>query len=243
MKRTLTLAALALCALSASATTCKNGGKNWPTCTPPSAPAPTPSTFYVSPTSSSSSISGAVSSSSAQAGATSSLSGTLTAAGGAGGAGGSLSFDEFGRQNLYVLPAPVQAAPLPPGLCPQGDSISVGILWNLFSFSQSSTRTEMECLRQVLEAIKPVAPTVQTTLAPLTSAEKATLERLDRESRERAESARSAPASMSPIPGAAASGATKAKKAVAKKPAQKKADPLPDCGADGVLQCRPKKQT
>lgn len=242
MKRTLTLAALALCALSASATTCKNGGKNWPTCTPPSAPAPTPSTFYVSPTSSSSSISGAVSSSSAQAGATSSLSGTLTAAGGAGGAGGSLSFDEFGRQNLYVLPAPVQAAPLPPGLCPQGDSVSVGILWNLFSFSQSSTRSEMACLDKVLAAIKPVAPTAQTMLAPLTSAEKATLERLDRESRERASSAASVPASTTPALGAA-SAATKAKKVVSKKPAQKKADPLPDCGADGVLQCKPKKTT
>ena len=242
MKRIITLAALALCALSASATTCKNGGSNWPTCTPPSAPAPTPSTYNVSPTSSSSSISGAVSSSSAQAGATSSLSGTLTAAGGAGGAGGSLSFDEFGRQNLYVLPAPVQAAPLPPGLCPQGDSMSIGILFNLFSFATSSTRSEMECLDKVLAAIKPVAPTVQTTLAPLTSAEKATLERLDRESRERASSAAPVPASTTPALGAA-SAATKPKKVVSKKPAQKKADPLPDCGADGVLQCRPKKQT
>lgn len=183
---------------------------------------------------------GAVSSSSAQAGATSSLSGTLTAAGGAGGSGGSLSVEDFGRQNLYVLPAPVQAAPLPPGLCPQGDSVSVGILWNLFSFSQSSTRTEMQCLERVLDAIKPVAP-VQTTLAPLTSAEKATLERLDRESRERAaSSAASVPASTTPAPGAA-SAATKGKKVAAKKPAPKKADPvLPDCGADGVLQCKPK---
>lgn len=245
MKRTLTLAALALCALSASATTCKNGGTNWPTCTPPSTPAPTPSTLNVSPSSSSSSISSSVSSSSAQAGATSSLSGTLTAAGGAGGSGGSLSFDEFGRQNLYVLPAPVQAAALPPGLCPQGDSISVGILWNLFSFAKSSTRSEMECLDKVLAAIKP-APAVQQTLAPLTSAEKATLERLDRESRERAaisSSAASAPVSTTPA-AAAASAATKSKKVAAKKPAAaKKPDPLPDCGADGVLQCKPKKST
>ncbi len=242
MKRFITLAALALVALSASATTCKNGGSNWPTCTPPT-PAPTPSTLNVSPSSSSSSISGAVSSSSAQAGATSSLSGTLTAAGGAGGAGGSLSFDEFGRQNLYVLPAPVQAAPLPPGLCPQGDSMSIGILWNLFSFSQSSTRSEMQCLEKVLAAIKPVTPVVQQTLAPLTAEEKATLERLDRESRERAaSSAASARASTTPAPGAA-SDATKGKKVVAKKPAPKKADPVPDCGSDGVLQCKPKKST
>jgi hypothetical protein len=243
MKRFITLAALALVAMSTSATTCKNGGSNWPTCTPPT-PVPTPSTLNVSPSSSSSSISGAVSSSSAQAGATSSLSGTLTAAGGAGGAGGSLSFDEFGRQNLYVLPAPVQAAPLPPGLCPQGDSISVGILWNLFSFSQSSTRTEMQCLEMVLSSIKAAQPVIQPAMSPLSAAEKALLERLDRESRERAESARSAPASTSPIPGAAASAATKAKKVAAKKPAAtKKPDPLPDCGADGVLQCKPKKST
>lgn len=236
MKRIITLAALALVALSASATNCRNGGSNWPTCTPPSTPAPTPS-------SSSSSTSGAVSNSSAQAGSTSSLSGTLTATGGAGGAGGSLSFEEFGRQNLYVLPAPVQAAPLPPGLCPQGDSISVGILWNLFSFSKSSTRSEMDCLDKVLAAIKPATPVVQQMLSPLTAEEKATLERLDRESKARAESARSAPASTTRPSAAAASAATKARKAVSKKPAQKKPDPVPECGSGGVLQCLPKKST
>ena len=244
MKRIIILAALALSALSASATTCKNGGSNWPTCTPPT-PAPTPSTFNASPTSSSSSISGAVSSSSAQAGATSSLSGTLTAAGGAGGSGGSLAIEDLGRQNLYVLPAPVQAAPLPPGLCPQGDSMSVGILFNLVSFSKSSTRTEMECLDKVLAAIKPTTPVVKQVLPALTAEEKATLDRLDRESKSRAaslSSAASAPASTTPAPGAA-SAATKGKKVAVKKPAQKKADPVPDCGADGVLQCRPKKST
>lgn len=233
MKRFITLAALALCALSASATTCKNGGSNWPTCTPPSTPAPTPSTLNVSPSSSSSSISGAVSSSSAQAGATSSLSGTLTAAGGAGGAGGSLSFDEFGRQNLYVLPAPVQASPLPPGLCPQGDSISVGILFNLFSFSKSSTRSEMECLDKVLAAIKAPAPApvvIQPLAIPLTAP-----------SSEASASSAATSAKATSEPAAAAS---KPKKQVAKKPAAaKKPDPVPDCGADGVLQCKPKKST
>lgn len=244
MKRFIIFAALALSALGASATTCKNGGSNWPACTPPT-PAPTPSTLNVSPSSSSSSISSSVSNSSAQAGATSSLSGTLTAAGGAGGAGGSLSFDEFGRQNLYVLPAPVQAAPLPPGLCPQGDSMSIGILWNLFSFSQSSTRTEMQCLEMVLSSIKAAQPVIQPALSPLSPAEKALLERLDRESRERtASSAASAASAQSNGSAAPASGATKGKKVVAKKPAAaKKPDPVPDCGADGVLQCKPKKST
>lgn len=60
--------------------------------------------------------------------------------------------------NFYVMPAPVAAAPLPAGLCPQGDSMSVGILWNMFSYARSSTRTEMECLEKVLAVVKAQTP-------------------------------------------------------------------------------------
>jgi len=141
----------------------------------------------------------------------------------------------------------VQAAPLPPGLCPQGDSMSIGILWNLFSFSQSSTRTEMQCLDKVLAAIKPVAPVVQQTLAPLTAEEKATLERLDRESKERAaisSSAASAPASTPRAPAAGAS-ATKpsAKKATAPKKAASKPAPTSSCEETALQSCKAPKKT
>lgn len=60
--------------------------------------------------------------------------------------------------NFYVMPAPVAAAPLPAGLCPQGDSMSIGILWNMFSYARSSTRTEMECLEKVLAVVKAQTP-------------------------------------------------------------------------------------
>ena len=60
--------------------------------------------------------------------------------------------------NFYAMPAPVAAAPLPAGLCPQGDSMSIGILWNMFSYARSSTRTEMECLDKVLAVVKAQTP-------------------------------------------------------------------------------------
>lgn len=60
--------------------------------------------------------------------------------------------------NFYAMPAPVAAAPLPAGLCPQGDSVSFGILWNMFSYARSSTRTEMECLEKVLAVVKAQTP-------------------------------------------------------------------------------------
>lgn len=60
--------------------------------------------------------------------------------------------------NFYAMPAPVAAAPLPAGLCPQGDSMSIGILWNMFSYARSSTRTEMECLEKVLAVVKAQTP-------------------------------------------------------------------------------------
>jgi hypothetical protein len=147
---------------------------------------------------------------------------------------------------MYVLPAPVQAAPLPPGLCPQGDSMSIGILWNLFSYSRSSTRSEMECLHEVLASIKPATPVVQQ-LAPLTPEEKATLERLDRESKERAaisSSAASAPASTPRAPAAGAS-ATKpsAKKATVPKKAASKSAPTSSCEETALQSCKAPKKT
>ena len=154
------IATLAIAGTSAAhATTCKNGGTNWPHCTkpqPPTSTAPSTSTNTLSSLSDASAIS------EASSGATASLSGTLSAAGGS---GGSMSYEEFSRSNMYVLPAPVNAAPLPSGLCPQGDSMAIGILWNLFSYSRSSTRTEMECLERVLATIK-AQPTTHVIQAP-----------------------------------------------------------------------------
>lgn len=78
----------------------------------------------------------------------------------------------FDGSNLYVFPAPVNAAPLPANLCPQGDSLSWSIGWNFFSYAKSSTRTEMDCLDKVLATIKATSmPVVQPVLAPLTTAE------------------------------------------------------------------------
>lgn len=159
-------AALALASTASLATTCRNGGSNWPTCTPPSQPTPQPapstSTNTLSNSNDVRSNSEASAEAAAAAGANASLSGTLSAGGGA---GGSASLADFSRQNMYVLPAPVQAAPLPPGLCPQGDSMSIGILWNMFSYSSSSTRSEMACLDKVLTAAR-AAPQVHVIQAP-----------------------------------------------------------------------------
>ncbi len=151
--RLIAVALLALASASAFATNCRNGGTNWPTCTPPSTPQPGPSTSTASSSSSSSATSNAGATSSATVGVVASPSSTSTASGGSVGSL-SQSYEEFSRSNMYVLPAPVQAAPLPPGLCPQGDSMSIGILWNMFSYSRSSTRTEMECLDKVLASIR-----------------------------------------------------------------------------------------
>lgn len=238
--RLIAVALLALASASTFATTCKNGGTNWPTCTPPSNP--TDPSISIATQSSSSAQAAAEAAAAAQA----SVSGSLSATGGSS-AGGTSSLSDFSRQNMYVMPAPVQAAPLPPGLCPQGDSMSIGILWNLFSFSQSSTRTEMQCLDKVLAAIKPVSPVVQQTLAPLTLEEKATLERLDRESKDRAaisSSAASAPAST-PRSTAAGASATKPspKKASAPKKAVSKPSTAPSCEETALQACKPAKRT
>lgn len=237
--RLIAVALLALASASTFATTCKNGGTNWPTCTPPSKP--TDPSISIATQSSSSAQASAEAAAAAQA----AVSGSLSATGGSS-AGGTASLSDFSRQNLYVLPAPVQAAPLPPGLCPQGDSMSIGILWNLFSYSRSSTRSEMECLDKVLASIKPATPVVQQ-LAPLTPEEKATLERLDRESKERAaisSSAASAPASTPRAPAAGAS-ATKPspKKASAPKKAASKPTPTSSCEETALQSCKAPKKT
>lgn len=139
---------------------------------------------------------------------------------------------------MYVLPAPVQAAPLPPGLCPQGDSMSVGILWNLFSYSRSSTRSEMECLDKVLAAIKP-APVVQQVLAPLSPADRALIERLDRESQERAaaRAAASEPVKKQEAAKVPAKKASAPKKAASSKPS------TPTCEETALQSCKPAKRT
>jgi hypothetical protein len=73
--------------------------------------------------------------------------------GGAGGSGGSVS-----QGHTYVLPAPAAAAPLPSGMCPQGDSSAYSVLWGLVSWASSTTRTEMVCLDKVLAVLKETAP-------------------------------------------------------------------------------------
>lgn len=144
---------IAILAPSAYAT-CSNGAKDWPKCTP-TVTNPSTSTNTLS------SLNTATSSSESHSESTSGavLNGTLTAS------GGSSSLETFSRSNMYVLPAPVQAAPLPAGLCPQGDSMSIGILWNMFSYARSSTRTEMECLERVLAATRQ-APQIHVIQAP-----------------------------------------------------------------------------
>lgn len=164
MKRTaLVFFAAALLAGAASAT-CPKGSSCNPPSPPTPSPAPTQSTSSSSATSSSAATSSAGASSLAQVGVVASPSSSSTASGGSVGSV-SQSFEEFSRSNLYVLPAPAQAAPLPPGLCPKGDSMSIGILWNLFTYSTSSTRSEIECLDRVLAAWRQ-APRVEIVQAP-----------------------------------------------------------------------------
>lgn len=232
MKRT-ALIATALLALSSSgafATTCKNGGTNWPTCTTPSTPSPGHSTSTSSSQSSSASNASAGSQSSAVVSVAPSTTSTSTASGGSVGAV-SQSFEEFSRSNMYVLPAPVQAAPLPPGLCPQGDSMSIGILWNMFSYSRSSTRTEMECLDKVLSSVRASA----SAAAPVISAPAIPP---------------SQPVLSAPVATPPAASAEVQKPEVAKAPAKKasapkkpaaKASTAPSCEEAALKACRPAK--
>lgn len=166
MKRSISVFfAAALLAGAASATCPKGSSCNpSPPPTPAPSPAPTPSTSSSSSQSSSGATSSAGAISSSAASVVASPSSTSSATGGSVGPM-SQSFEEFSKSNLYVLPAPAQAAPLPPGLCPRGDSLSIGILWNLFTYSTSSTRSEIECLERVLTAWRQ-APKIEIVQAP-----------------------------------------------------------------------------
>lgn len=236
MKKTrfLIAALLALASASAFATNCRNGGTNWPTCTPPSQPStPTPSTSSASSQSSSASTSNASSTASVAVGVAASPTSTSSATGGSVG-GVSQSYEEFSKSNMYVLPAPVQAAPLPPGLCPQGDSISVGILWNMFSYSRSSTRTEMQCLKEVLAAIRsaPVREVIQApTLPPSTASVAPASSSGDAAASDAAPPLKKPEAAKAPP-----------KKAAAAKPAPK-ASTTPTCEEAALQACRPGKRT
>ncbi len=79
-------------------------------------------------------------------------------AGGLGGAGGNAAGGSVSQGHTYVLPAPAAAAPLPAGMCPQGDSSAYSVLWGLVSWANSTTRTEMACLDKVLTVLRETAP-------------------------------------------------------------------------------------
>lgn len=236
MKTTRFLLAAVLAMASAGAfATCKNGGTNWPTCTPPSPPSsPTPSTSSASSLSSSESTSFASSTASAQVSVAASPTSTSTASGGSVGAV-SQSYEEFSRSNMYVLPAPVMAAPLPPGLCPQGDSMSIGILWNMFSYSRSSTRTEMECLDKVLASVRsapvreviqaPALPPASTSVAPNSSSASGVAADHTWPAKK--------PEAAKPVP----------KKSAAAPKAAPKASGVPSCEEAAIRACRPAKKT
>lgn len=248
MKRPVFLIAAALLFAGAASATCKGGA----TCNPTPAPAPTPapssstssaSTSSSSSQSSSAATSNAGASSFASVGVNASPSSNSSAIGGSVGPM-SQSFEEFSKSNLYVLPAPAAAAPLPPGLCPKGDSMSIGILWNLFSYSTSSTRSELECLDRVLAAWRQ-APKVEIVSAPLAAppsiapAPAAVVSPAPLVANAAPDAAPLPPA---PASASAISGPKKA--AVASKPAPKKAAPAkpkasePDACATAAAACK-----
>lgn len=116
-------------------------------------PQPTP---VVQPSSSTAS-SGAKSSSQSSSAIDLSLMNSAT-----GGAGGSV---RAGDSYAFVSGS---ATPLPPGLCPKGDSSYVQVLWGLLTVASSSTRTEMECLDKVLGMLRDTVqkPVAVNYLAP-----------------------------------------------------------------------------
>ena len=118
-----------------------------------------PETVTTAPTSSTSSATAA---SQAKAAIDLSLANSATGgqggAGGLGGAGGSAAGGSVSQGHTYVLPAPAAAAPLPAGMCPQGDSSAYSVLWGLVSWASSTTRTEMACLDKVLAVLKETVP-------------------------------------------------------------------------------------
>lgn len=67
--------------------------------------------------------------------------------------------------NTYLLPAPASAAPLPAGICPQGDSESWSVVWGFVSYSRSSTRSEMACLDKLVTVVRETEP--QAASAPV----------------------------------------------------------------------------
>lgn len=155
MKRTFTFVIAAMLSAAAFAT----GNP------PPPPPKPSTPPINIDVSAGAGASAGATSDASAHAASTSSATGG--------------SFSDFSKQNLYVLPAPVSAAPLPANLCPQGDSVAWSFGWNFISYSKSSTRTEMECLERVLTMIKAMSPAVPApVLAPLTPDERAALAKL-----------------------------------------------------------------
>jgi hypothetical protein len=89
---------------------------------------------------------------------TNSATGGQGGAGGLGGAGGNAAGGSVSQGHTYVLPAPAAAAPLPAGMCPQGDSSAYSVLWGLVSWASSTTRTEMACLDKVLAVLRETAP-------------------------------------------------------------------------------------
>lgn len=119
-----------------------------------------PETVTTAPTTStSSSTSSATAASQAKAAIDLSLANSATGgAGGLGGAGGNAAGGSVSQGHTYVLPAPAAAAPLPAGMCPQGDSSAYSVLWGLVSWASSTTRTEMVCLDKVLAVLKETAP-------------------------------------------------------------------------------------
>lgn len=116
-----------------------------------------PETVTTAPSSSTTSSSSAASQ--AKAAIDLSLANSATGgAGGLGGAGGNAAGGSVSQGHTYVLPAPAAAAPLPAGMCPQGDSSAYSVLWGLVSWASSTTRTEMACLDKVLAVLKETAP-------------------------------------------------------------------------------------
>lgn len=142
----LTLACMFLLAILLAPTQAKATGKP-ETVTP----APTPS-------SNATSTSAANAASQAKAAIDLSLTNSATGQGGAGGLGGNAAGGSVSQGHTYVLPAPAAAAPLPAGMCPQGDSSAYSVLWGLVSWASSTTRTEMACLDKVLAVLKDTAP-------------------------------------------------------------------------------------
>lgn len=121
-----------------------------------------PETVTPAPSSSTTSSSSATAASQAKAAIDLSLANSATGgqggAGGLGGAGGNAAGGSVSQGHTYVLPAPAAAAPLPAGMCPQGDSSAYSVLWGLVSWANSTTRTEMACLDKVLSVLRETAP-------------------------------------------------------------------------------------